>query len=142
MSESFILFCSDKEVPYSDTSEVPQEYQMNPSNLARDLRLLQTPISPGAGSLWRFRTVVRGRWGPIFNTLTIGAHITKNGVLLPETEIRFDGDGALVVTTHSKEVFPDVFFNNEDTIGLNLATVGGMNDPTKFYVSAVAVFQH
>ena len=142
MSESFLLFCSDKEVPYSDTSEVPQEYQMNPSNLARDLRLLQTPVAPGAGMLARFRVVVRGRWGPIFNTLTIGAHIAKNGVLLPETKMTFHSDGALWVTTHSKEVFPKTSFTNEDTIGLNLRTANGQNEFTRFYVSAVAVFQH
>jgi len=141
MAESFLTFCSDKDIPFTYWVG-DQTFQMNPGNIARDQRMLSTPMGTEAGLLWRFRTVVRGRWGPIFNTLTIGAHITKNGVLLPETEMKFYSDGALWVTTHSKEVFPEVFFNNEDTIGLNLATVGGMNDPTKFYVSAVAVFQH
>ena len=141
MSESFLLFCSDKEIPYDHSIQDPK-FQMNPGNLVKDLRALHTPIGPGAGMLARLRVVVRGRWGIFTNTFRIIAHITKNGVLLPETKITFETDGALWVTTHSKEVFPKTSFTNEDTIGLNIETINGQNDPTRFYVSAVAVFQH
>ena len=138
MGESFLQFAARKPIPYIDNQNF---YMMNPGSLLTTRMALHTPIG-FSGTCTRFRFVVRGRWGSFFDFEKIIIHMTKNGKNCHEGYMVFYPTGNLGVLTRHQTVFPNLYFEGHETIGIRIETGGLSSHLQAFYVSAIVNFSH
>ena len=140
MPETFLQFSSDKALPF--VPEVAGNYMLNPGNCLRSTMMLRTPL-PSAGICTRFRTVIRGKWGPKTGANRIKLQITKNGrAQSEESTMTFGPNGMLGVVTRHKTNFPDIVFEKDDTIGILIISEHINWKVGTYYVSPLLNFNH
>ena len=140
MREHFLQFVPQKVIPYDSTQK---DYVLNPGNISINREALETPLG-FSGNCTRFRFIVRGKWGPKQwgTDEKILSYVTKNKEDCLESAVTFRPNGIFNVVTRHMTTYPDVYFEQQDTIGISVLANDLSYHVEDYYVSAIVNFSH
>lgn len=136
--EYFIQFAPQTTIPSLTMYAVSY---LNPGNIKTSRMCLYTPI-PIKSKCTRFRVVTRGKWPQsLISSAYIRASIIKNGKIVPGGIINFEALFNIGVITRHKTIYPNIEFQNTDTVGIFIETHYMSELVVSQYLSAILNFE-
>ena len=145
MTEHFLMFPASETIPMGSTEKVSwpgyADYYLNPGTIRTSKMCSYTPV-PGKSICTRFRLVMRGMFSTFYSPdAYIKANLLKNGKIIPDGEILFQTLREPYVVTRHKTTFPDVQFDDGDTIAIQIEYRYIKGTDIDQYLSAVLNFE-
>ena len=138
MHESFIQFAASKPIPFYPATSA--RYYLIPGSVSTSRMSVYTPIAHKS-RITRFRIVMRGKFPPFFSDGNITGSIIKNGKEIHSGTITFLTRLDIGVVTRHKTSYPEIYFDEGDTIGIYITTRYVADSGIDQYLSAIVNFE-